>query len=117
MTYGIVIEDAPDGGVGAYIPAMPGVAVVGVDKAEALAMLDIAVKWHVDGMIEDSLPLPTPTDDLSQYDWVFALDRTFVQHVADGLKEMVITESQATVPFVSLRWHKIALAEDALAVA
>jgi predicted RNase H-like HicB family nuclease len=118
MTYGIVFEDAADGGVGAYLPDMPGVAVVAADQAEALAMLDKAVQWHVKGMIEDGDPLPTPSDDLSKYRWVFALDRTFVQQVADGLKNVVVTESTATVPYATYRRHSVGrFVEDAHALA
>jgi predicted RNase H-like HicB family nuclease len=43
MRYGIVFEQAPDGGVSAYLPDMPGVAVVAEDQTEALVMLDKAV--------------------------------------------------------------------------
>jgi len=118
MIYGIVFEDAPDGGVGAYLPDMPGVAVVGADQAEALAMLDKAVQWHVKGMIEDGEPLPTPGDDLARYRWVFALDRTFVHQVADELRNVVITESTASVPYATFRRHGVGrVAEDAHAIA
>src|SRR5665213_4048966 len=83
MMYGIVFEQAPDGSVGAYLPDMPGVAVVGSDQADAIAMLDQAVRWHVDGMIEDGDPLPDPSDP-SGYEWLIVLDRTFVDRMVPG---------------------------------
>lgn len=117
MTYGIVFEVAPDGGVGAYLPDMPGVAVVGADQGEALAMLDKAVRWHVEGMIEDGEPLPIPS--LSRYLWVFEIDSACVHRVvADGLQNVVVTQANATVPYASLRHLSLVHAvEDAHAIA
>jgi len=98
MMYGIVFEQAADGGVGAYLPDMPGVAVVGCDEADAISMLDQAVRWHVDGMIEDGDPLPDPTADLSRYAWLIVLDRTFVERMAPGLRGTVVTTSNSATP-------------------
>lgn len=75
MMYGIVFEDAPDGGVGAFLPDMPGVAVIGVDRAEAFALLDRAVRLHVAGMIEDGDPLPNPTPNRVRYQSYIDVDQ------------------------------------------
>ena len=97
MMYGIVFEQASDGSVGAYLPDMPGVAVVGSDQADAIAMLDQAVRWHVDGMIEDGDPLPDPSDP-SGYEWLIVLDRTFVDRMVPGLRGTVMTISNSSTP-------------------
>jgi predicted RNase H-like HicB family nuclease len=80
MTYGIVFEQAPDGGVSAYLPDMPGVAVVAADQAEALAMLDKAVAWHVEGMIQDGESIPPSSTDISNYRWAFELTLDSAKH-------------------------------------
>jgi predicted RNase H-like HicB family nuclease len=61
MMYGVVFENADDGGVGAYIPDIPGIGVVGRDHAEARSFIDIAMEMYVEAMIEDGDPLPTPS--------------------------------------------------------
>jgi predicted RNase H-like HicB family nuclease len=61
MKYSVVFENADDGGVGAYIPDIPGIGVVGRDFAEARSFIDIALEMHVEAMIEDGDPLPTPS--------------------------------------------------------
>jgi len=60
MIYRIEFEDADDGGVGAYLPDMPGVSVVGETRSEALEMLDQAVRWHVEALLADGTALPVP---------------------------------------------------------
>ncbi|MGP6157898.1 MAG: type II toxin-antitoxin system HicB family antitoxin [Vulcanimicrobiaceae bacterium] len=97
MIYGVVFEDADDGGVGAYVPDMPGVAVVAGTRAEAAQMLDRAVQWHVAGMIEDGTPLPDPSK-AEGYDFFVILDRTYVQHVEDAMLPYILNASNAT-PF------------------
>jgi predicted RNase H-like HicB family nuclease len=61
MTYGVIFEDADDGGVGAYLPDMPGLGVVGRDRKEAREFIEQGVVMHVEGMIEAGDPLPEPS--------------------------------------------------------
>jgi predicted RNase H-like HicB family nuclease len=63
MMYSVVFEDADDGGVGAYIPDIPGIGVVGRDYAEARLFIDQALEMYVEAMIEDGDPLPLPSPD------------------------------------------------------
>ena len=75
MIYRILFEDADDGGVGAYLPDMPGVSVVGETRSEALEMLDKAVRWHVEALLADGTALPEPApgkNDPAQ--WSLILD-------------------------------------------
>jgi len=94
VIYGIVFETATDGGVGAYLPDMPGVGVVASDKGEAIGMLDQAVRWHVDGLIEDGLPLPSATQDQS-FEAYIILDRTYVRRVDAGIQQFFFESDNA----------------------
>jgi predicted RNase H-like HicB family nuclease len=95
MIYGIVFEDAPDGNVGAYLPDMPGVVAVGPDRQTAMEMLDDAVRWHVDGMIEDGTPIPDPSSPDQLFDAWVILDRTYVEHVSEHLRQYFISSSNS----------------------
>ncbi len=113
MIYGVVFEDSADG-VGAYVPDMPGVGVVGGDKAEARALLDQAVQWHAEGMIEDDLPLPDPTSNDRTYEEYIELDRTYVARASDGLK-LYITVSSNGFPFSFNRVQLVSVSPLAVA--
>jgi predicted RNase H-like HicB family nuclease len=96
MIYGIVFEDATDGGVGAYLPDVPGVAVVAPSRMEAIPMLDKALRWQVEAMIEDGVPLPDGVP--GKFEYCLVLDNTFVQHIPDGLQSLFATPTNVT-PF------------------
>jgi len=81
MKYGVILETASDGSVGAFLPDLVGVAVVGSDRIEALQLLRQAVRWHVEGLIEDAQPLPQPSE--SRFDDYVDVERTFVFHAID----------------------------------
>jgi predicted RNase H-like HicB family nuclease len=81
MRYGVVFEVAPDGSVGAHIPDMPGVGVVGEDRSEALQLLRHAVGWHVEAMIQDATPLPDASE--TDFDTYITLDTTVVARLRD----------------------------------
>ena len=85
MIYAVVFEDAADGSVGAYVPDIPGVATVGADRADAMQLLDQAVQWHVEAMIEDGEPLPEPKEALTPGQWAIVLDRTYVDRFNEAL--------------------------------
>ena len=95
MIYGIIFEDAADGGVGAYLPDMPGVAVVSKDRQSAMELLDEAVRWHVDGMIEDGIPIPDASAPDDRFDAWVILDRTYVDRVPNGLQQYFSASTNA----------------------
>jgi predicted RNase H-like HicB family nuclease len=104
MKYGIVLEEAPDGSVGAYLPDMAGVGVVGCNNLEALQLLRQAVRWHVEAMIEDGTALPEASEGV--FDDYLELGRTFIQRLGDErLAGIVLVPSQDSAPFVSVRSH------------
>lgn len=59
--YAVIIEQADDGGYGAYSPDVPGCAAVGDTPEEALREYAAALRFHFEGLREDGLPIPEPT--------------------------------------------------------
>ncbi len=46
---------------GAYVPALPGLGVVGETRAEVKQLIGEAIPFHLEGVAEDGLPIPDPT--------------------------------------------------------
>ncbi|MCE5328165.1 MAG: type II toxin-antitoxin system HicB family antitoxin [Planctomycetaceae bacterium] len=60
-SYLVVIERAQDGSYGAYVPDLPGCAVFGQETpAQAKQLISEAIEVHIEGLIEDGLPVPEP---------------------------------------------------------
>lgn len=53
----IVIEKA-DGNYSAYCPDLPGCVATGKNREETEHNMHEAVEMHIQGMLEDSLPIP-----------------------------------------------------------
>ena len=61
MRYAIVIEKA-EGNYSAYVPDLPGcVAAAGTVEAVEAEIRE-AIRFHIDGLKEDGLPIPAPTN-------------------------------------------------------
>ena len=60
MTYTVVYEKGPTSW-GAYVPDLPGVISVGESREEVEALIQEAVEFHLDGMREEGLPIPSPS--------------------------------------------------------
>lgn len=60
MRYAIVIEKTATGFF-AFVPDLPGCIATGRDQAEVEGEMKSAIRFHIDGMIEDGLPVPKPT--------------------------------------------------------
>lgn len=58
--YGIVIEKA-NGNYSAYVPDLPGCVATGKTIDEAQQEMREAIRFHIDGLREDGLPIPEPT--------------------------------------------------------
>jgi len=67
VTYLVVIEKG-ENSFGAYIPDLPGCAVVGETREEALQLIREAVDLHVSAMRErgDALPEPASSTEYVQ---------------------------------------------------
>ena len=59
MNYAIVIERSATG-YGAYVPDLPGCAVVGDTEAEVRTLIRKAIEMHLEALVEDRLPVPEP---------------------------------------------------------
>jgi predicted RNase H-like HicB family nuclease len=60
MRYGIVIEKA-NGNYSAYVPDLPGCVATGNTVSETEQRIREAVRFHIDGLKADGLPIPDPT--------------------------------------------------------
>jgi predicted RNase H-like HicB family nuclease len=60
MRYAVVIEQA-NGNYSAYVPDLPGCVATGASVAEVEREIRAAIRFHIDGLKEDGLPVPAPT--------------------------------------------------------
>jgi predicted RNase H-like HicB family nuclease len=60
MRYAVVIEKA-DGNYSAYVPDLPGCVATGTSVTEAEAEIRNAIRFHIEGLRADGLPVPEPT--------------------------------------------------------
>lgn len=60
MRFAIVIEKA-SGNYSAYVPDLPGCVATGASIEETEKNLRDAIQFHINGLREDNLPIPTPT--------------------------------------------------------
>ena len=61
--YAIVVENAGSN-LGAYVPDLPGCVATGSSRAEVERLIREAIKLHLEGMVEDGLPIPEPTSEV-----------------------------------------------------
>jgi predicted RNase H-like HicB family nuclease len=64
MRYAIVIEKA-NGNYSAYAPGLPGCVATGDTPREAEDNMREAIRFHIDGLIEDGLPVPPAQSTLA----------------------------------------------------
>ena len=60
MRFAVVIERAGDNYSG-YVPDLPGCVATGATVADVEAELKAAIRFHIDGLVEDGLAIPEPT--------------------------------------------------------
>lgn len=60
MRYAIVIEKTATG-YSAFVPDLPGCIATGADQREVESEMKSAIRFHIDGMKQDGLPIPMPT--------------------------------------------------------
>jgi predicted RNase H-like HicB family nuclease len=60
MRYAVVIEKA-GGNHSAYVPDLPGCVATGVTVEEVEREIKEAIRFHLDGMREDGMPVPQPS--------------------------------------------------------
>ena len=59
MRYAVVIEKAGDN-FSAYVPDLAGCVATGATVAEVEAEIRTAIRFHLNGLREDGLPVPEP---------------------------------------------------------
>jgi predicted RNase H-like HicB family nuclease len=59
VTYTVVIERAT-GNFSAYVPDLPGCVATGATEDEVLKETTQAIRFHLEGLIEDGEPIPPP---------------------------------------------------------
>jgi predicted RNase H-like HicB family nuclease len=60
MRYAIVIEPAGSN-YSAYVPDLPGCVATGDSIGDVEENIREAIRFHLDGLREDRLPIPTPS--------------------------------------------------------
>ncbi len=63
MRYAVVIERA-ESNYSAYVPDLSGCVAAGSTVKEAENEIREAIKFHIDGMKEDGLPIPAPSSSV-----------------------------------------------------
>ena len=60
MKYVVIYEKSRTGWA-AYVPDLPGVVTTGPTREEVRSLIQEAVRFHLDGLREDKLPIPEPS--------------------------------------------------------
>lgn len=60
MRYAIVIETTATG-FSAFVPDLPGCIATGRNQSEVESEMKSAIRFHIDGLKEDGLPVPKAT--------------------------------------------------------
>ena len=60
MRYAVVIEKA-DGNYSAYVPDLPGCIATGDTVKAVEGEIREAIRFHIEGLKADGLPVPAPT--------------------------------------------------------
>jgi predicted RNase H-like HicB family nuclease len=60
MTYTVIYEKGPTSW-GAYVPNLPGVISVGDSQDEVERMIQEAIEFHLEGMRDEGMAIPSPS--------------------------------------------------------
>ena len=60
MRYAVVIEKA-ETNYSAYVPDLPGCVATGATVKDVEIEIRDAIRFHIDGLKQDGLPVPSPT--------------------------------------------------------
>ena len=67
MRYAIVIEKA-ESNYAAYVPDLPGCVATGSTVDEVEFQIREAIEFHLEGMLEDGIPVPPPSSRVDYVD-------------------------------------------------
>jgi len=65
MTYTVIYEKGPESW-GAYVPDLPGVISVGDSRNEVEKLIQEAIEFHLEGMREMGMVIPSPASFAGQ---------------------------------------------------
>ena len=63
MTRYMVVVERGETSWGAHVPDLPGCVAVGETREDVLRLIREAIEFHVDGLRQDGLPVPTPSSE------------------------------------------------------
>ncbi len=63
MTRYMVVVERGETSWGAHVPDLPGCMAVGETREEVLKLIREAIEFHIDGLRQDGLPVPTPSSE------------------------------------------------------
>ena len=63
LRYTVILERG-DTSWSVYVPDLPGCVAVGATREEALELIRGAINMHLEGMLEDGLPIPEPCSEV-----------------------------------------------------
>ena len=63
MTRYMVVVERGETSWGAHVPDLPGCVAVGETREEVLRLVRGAIEFHIDGLKQDGLPVPTPSSE------------------------------------------------------
>lgn len=57
----LIIIEAAGNNLSAYSPDLPGCVATGATEEEVRERMSVAIRMHLDGLIEDGQPIPPPS--------------------------------------------------------
>jgi predicted RNase H-like HicB family nuclease len=63
MRYAVIVEEG-ETSFGAYVPDLPGCVAVAETRDEVLRLIEEAIEFHIDGLRQDSQPIPEPSSSI-----------------------------------------------------
>ncbi|WP_106583792.1 type II toxin-antitoxin system HicB family antitoxin [Murinocardiopsis flavida] len=61
MTNYVILVERSDDGFGAWCPDLPGCVALGDSVAETVSEMGEAIRFHLEGMRAEGLPVPEPS--------------------------------------------------------
>ena len=59
----LVVLEKSESGYGAYVPDLPGCVATAPDKEQVEELIYEAIRFHIDGLLPEGLPVPAPTSE------------------------------------------------------
>ncbi len=63
MKYAVIIEEG-ETSFGAHVPDLPGCVAVADTKVEVLELIQAAIEFHIEDLLDDGQPVPAPSSSV-----------------------------------------------------